>query len=103
MISIVLASVAPFEVCRILCELYSSALIFGEPIMLLGKTRFVSGAFLLVPIVYFGLGLVGFGVDDLTLITGNYTLSKLVLGAITSASIMLMVNGYLTMRDGVCP
>lgn len=67
-----------------------------------GIIRFLFGVLLIAPIVYFGLGVVGFGADDLTLITGNFTVSKLVLGAITSVSVLLMVNGYLTMRDGVC-
>ena len=59
------------------------------------------GAVLLMPTVFFGLGIVGVGEDHLTTLTGNFRLSKFILGALVSVSTICLVNGVITLRDGV--
>ncbi|TNC79228.1 MAG: hypothetical protein C9356_20060 [Oleiphilus sp.] len=70
--------------------------------------KVILGATLLFPIVFFGLGLAGFGDDHLLAfvqsvgVTGGtaFKLSKLIFGIITGAAVVLLTLGYLDQRDG---
>lgn len=66
-----------------------------------GQSSAYIGALLLTPSVFFGFGVAGIGEDQLTSLTGNFRLSKFILGALVSASVIFMVTGYIKMRDGI--
>lgn len=66
-----------------------------------GKKLFTVGAVLIGPHVFFGLGMVGFGEDYLTKFTGDFVVSKAIVGVATVACVLSMVRGYITMRDGI--
>ncbi|MBT43553.1 MAG: hypothetical protein CMF12_13660 [Idiomarina sp.] len=66
----------------------------------LGEKTFYIGAWLLCPLVFFSLGLFGPGEDYLTYLSGNLAISKAILGTLSMASTMLMVDGYKKSRDG---
>lgn len=66
-----------------------------------GKSLFLFGCFLIAPLVFFGLGMVGVGSDYLTNLTGSFVISKLLFGISTVVSVMSIVYGYLTMKDGI--
>jgi hypothetical protein len=63
-------------------------------------TRYVISTvgILIVPICYFGLGMIGLGSDLLTMLCGD-TLSKAIIGALSVMCTVLFTNGYLTLRD----
>lgn len=69
----------------------------------------ILGAILIVPIVFFGCGLAGYGDDHLLSLVQSvgvtsgkdFTLSKLIFGIITGAAAVLLTLGYLDERDGI--
>lgn len=65
-----------------------------------GKSLLIIGCFLIAPLVFFGLGMIGVGSDYLTNLTGSFIISKLLFGISTVVSVMSIVYGYLTMKDG---
>ncbi|MDH0450888.1 hypothetical protein [Shewanella sp. GD04112] len=65
-----------------------------------GMLSLLLGGILIVPICYFGLGMIGVGSDLLTMLSGD-TLSKVIIGALSAVCAVLLTNGYLTLRDGI--
>lgn len=66
-----------------------------------GKNYIILGAILQGIIVYFGLGLIGYGADHLTALLNSLVLSKLVLGLATVVCVLMITHGYYQVRDGV--
>jgi len=66
-----------------------------------GKSYIILGAILQVLIVFFGLGLIGYGTDHLTALLNSLVLSKLVLGLATVVCVLMITHGYYQVRDGV--
>ena len=66
-----------------------------------GKNYIILGAILQVIIVFFGLGIIGFGTDHLTELLNSLVLSKLVLGLATVICVLMTTHGYYQVRDGV--
>lgn len=66
-----------------------------------GKSYIILGAILQALVVFFGLGLVGYGADHLTALLNSLALSKLVLGLATVVCVLMITHGYYQVRNGV--